>query len=503
MTPRPGRALWARIAVAASLGVSAAFGLAPYGFWPVTLIGLTCLPWLLRDLDKARSFGWVGWAFGIGYFAHALIWIVEPFLVDPERYGWMAPFALVFLAAGLALFWAVAFWTACRFAHTTHARIGLLIVTLSLAEIARGYVLTGFPWAGLAQVWVGTDAAQTLAWIGPQGLAIVTLTVSLLPGYALIHHGPVSVRLASLLPALLFATFSLGLGRALPESYPITGTVRLVQPNAPQDQKWDPVMMPVFFERLVEFTAQAPHPDLIIWPETAVPTLLDYAGPAFEVMADAAGGTPMAVGIQRSDGPRSYNSLVQLDRAGQVAAIYDKHHLVPFGEYVPGGDVAAGFGLRGFAAQQGNGYSAGPGPQVMDFGKLGLALPLICYEAVFPQDMRSTQARPDFLLQITNDAWFGDYAGPYQHLAQAQMRAIEQGLPMVRVANTGVSAMIDPNGRIIAALPLGEPGYVDAALPVPLPPTAYALTGDFPAFFAMLTLAFSIVWAQRQKINRV
>lgn len=502
MTSARGRRPLVRLIAAAGLGIGAAFGLAPYEVWPLTLIALAGLPWLLRDMDSARSWGWTGWAFATGYFAHALIWIVEPFLIDPDRHGWMAPFALVFLAGGLALFWAAAFWVAGRFAYRPSARAWLLIATLSLAELARGYVLTGFPWAGLAQIWVGTGAAQTLSWIGPQGVALVTLTVALLPGLALSRPAPARVRMVSLIPALLFGTASLLLSRSLPETYPTTGSVRLVQPNAPQDQKWDPSMMPVFFDRLVAFTAQTPHPDLIIWPETAVPTLLDYAGPAFQVMAEAAGGTEMAVGIQRSEGPRSYNSLVHLDGAGQVAAIYDKHHLVPFGEYVPGGNVAARFGLRGFAAQQGDGYSAGPGPQVIDFGKLGLALPLICYEAVFPQDMRGTPVRPDFLLQITNDAWFGDYAGPYQHLAQARMRAIEQGLPMARVANTGVSAMIDPNGRTIADLPLGEAGFVDVALPAPLPPTVYGVWGDGPLVPVLLVWALGIAWSQRHQLKR-
>ncbi len=480
----------ARLALAAGAGALAAFGLAPYGIWPLTLLALALLPWLLTG--PARWVAALGWAFGTGYFAHALIWIVEPFLVDVERHGWMAPFALVFLAAGLALFWGAAFWAAARFAQTSLARAGMLVATWSLAEAARGTVLTGFPWAAPAQVWVGTWAAQLLAWIGPHGLTALTLAAVLLPAAARHGRQRPGRAAASLLPAAALALPALWLGQALPGEMPSTGTVRLVQPNAPQDQKWDPAMMPVFFQRLIDYTAARPHPDLIVWPETAVPTLLEYAAPTFEVMADAAGGTPMAVGIQRSEGPRSYNSLAHLDGAGRIAAIYDKHHLVPFGEYIPGGDIAARFGLRGFAAQEGDGYSAGPGPQVIAFGKLGLGLPLICYEAVFPQDSRGTAERPDFLLQITNDAWFGEFAGPYQHLAQARMRAIEQGLPMVRVANTGVSAMIDPKGRIIAEIGLGQAGFVDAPLPAPLPPTLYARTGDLPAILALLALAGGI-----------
>lgn len=475
-----------RMVLAACFGALGALGLAPYGFWPITLVALVLVPWLLQGIDGPRRAAWIGWALATGYFAHALIWIVEPFLVDVARHGWMAPFALVFLSGGLALFWALAFWLATRMAKSPAMRIWLLITALSLAEFARAYVLTGFPWAGLAQIWMGTDVALSLAWIGPQGLGVLTLIVSLLPGYALVSGGTTRARLLCGVPLLAVLLVGFALAQAVPETHPATGTVRIIQPNAPQHQKWDPEMMPVFFERQIDFTAEAPQPDLIVWPETAVPVLLRYAGPAFEQMSLAAAGTPMAVGIQRTDGARAYNSLAHLDGNGEVAAVYDKHHLVPFGEYFPGGDFAARLGLRGFAAQEGDGYSAGPGPVLLDFGELGKALPLICYEAVFPDDVSEAAGRAAFLLQVTNDAWFGQYVGPYQHLAQAQMRAVEQGLPMVRAANTGVSAMIDPWGRITDSLPLGEAGYVDAPLPAPLPSTLYARSGDWPVLCLLL-----------------
>lgn len=481
-----------RMGIAAGLGVLAAFGLAPYGIWPLTLLSLAIVPWLLRDLDGMRAAGWIGWALATGYFAHALAWIVEPFLVDIARHGWMAPFALLFLAGGLALFWAAAFAGAWVLGRSDTGRALILIVTLSLAELARAYVLTGFPWAGLAQIWVGTPVAAALAWIGPHGLAFCTLALALCAGCA--WRDRRALALAGLSLGVIGAAALAPSGMAEPGTY----SVRLVQPNAPQRQKWDPDMMPVFFQRQIDFTAAAPRPDLIVWPETAVPTLLEWAGPAFQAIAEAADGTPVAVGIQRSEGPRAYNSLVHLDGAGRIAGIYDKHHLVPFGEYVPGGDVASSLGLRGFAAREGDGYSAGPGPQVMEFGPLGRAVPLICYEAVFPQDVGGAPLRGDFLLQITNDAWFGKYIGPYQHLAQARMRAIEQGLPMVRVANTGISAMIDPKGEMIAEIPLGQAGYVDATLPRPLPPTIYSRTGDWPAL-AVLIAALLAIWLDHRR----
>ncbi len=498
----PPRGLPLRMLVAAGLGALAALGLAPYGFWAITMVALALVPWMLQGVDTPRRVAWLGWALASGYFAHALIWIVEPFLVDVARHGWMAPFALVLLAGGLALFWAAAFWAAARLGRSGPMRVVALIVTVPLAEFARAYVLTGFPWAGLAQIWVETPVSLLLAWIGPQGLGALTLMAALLPGLALVTRRHPVMRLMSFLPALIVVVMGAGLARTVPAESARTGTVRIVQPNAPQHQKWDPDYMPVFFQRQIGFTAASPQPDLVVWPETAVPVLLEYAAEAFARMSEAAQGTPLAVGIQRRDGSRHFNSLVKLDAGGDVAAIYDKHHLVPFGEYFPGGDFAARLGLRGFAAQEGDGYSAGPGPVLLDFGRLGRGLPLICYEAVFPEDAKSGEGRGDFLLQVTNDAWFGEFAGPYQHLAQARMRAIEQGLPMVRAANTGISAMIDPWGRIVESLPLGEAGYIDAELPQPLPATLYSRIGDWPVP-AVLLIGLVGLWGNSRKIKAV
>jgi apolipoprotein N-acyltransferase len=499
-----GWPLPARLAVTALLGALGAFGLAPWGLWQISLVVLALVPALFLSASSTRQAALIGWAFGGGWFAHGLIWIVEPFLVDVARFGWMAPFAIGLMAAGGGAFWAVAFAGAHRFGRGESGRIMALILTWSLIEFARAYLFTGFPWAALAQIWPDSDAALLLAWFGPHGLALVTLLVTLLPGLAVITSGPALIRLASLVPAAGLAVASLSLAQARPDTVPITDkTIRMVQPNAPQNQKWDPAYMPVFFQRQIGFTSAGERPDLIVWPETAVPTLLNYATPVFETITEAAAGVPVVLGIQRTEEERYYNSLVYLDENGQVAARYDKQHLVPFGEYIPFGDLAAKFGLRGFAAQEGDGFSAGPGPVVLDLGAMGTALPLICYEAVFPQDIARAQERPDYLLQITNDAWFGTASGPYQHLAQARMRAIEQGLPMIRAANTGVSAMIDPWGRITKQLPLGQAGYIDAALPLPLAPTLYARTGDTPVFLLLLAATFGLWGLQSRGKSRI
>ena len=279
--------------------------------------------------------------------------------------------------------------------------------------------------------------------------------------------------------------------------------VRLVQPNAPQHLKWLPEYRLEYFYRHLDLTAEpsAKRPDLVVWPETAVPFLLDRPGDGLAMIAEAAGGIPVALGVQRSEGLRYFNSLAVLGPDGLPTAVYDKFHLVPFGEYIPFGDLAARFGLSAFAAQSGNGYTAGPGATVLDLGALGRVQPLICYEAVFPQDLRAVAERPDWLLQVTNDAWFGQLSGPWQHLAQARLRAIETGLPLARAANTGISAMIDGKGRVVAALGLDRAGVVDADLPAVLPPTVYGRVGDLPVLWLVLTLLGAVAAVRRKAID--
>ncbi|QBF30734.1 apolipoprotein N-acyltransferase [Thalassococcus sp. S3] len=479
--------------VAALAGVIGAFGLAPYGAWPLALLSFILLFVLHRAAPSARTAGWTAWAFATGYFSHALSWIVEPFLVDAPRYGWMAPFALVLLAGGLALFWAVAGYLAWRLNNRPSFRAWTLVFFLSVAEFGRAYVFSGFPWAAPSQIWIGQGFDLSLAWIGPHGLTLLTLILCVLPAFATSRARLLALLLpVSLLPALA------ALALAQLPAAPTTGqTVRLVQPNAPQHQKWDPAHMQTFFDRQISYTSVMPHPDLIVWPETSVPTFLGSADYALQVIAEAAGETPVVVGIQRREDARFYNSMVVLGAGGRIVQTYDKHHLVPFGEYMPLGNLAARFGIYGLAANDGHGFSAGPGPRTLDFGGVGRGLALICYEAVFPQDMHAPGDRPDFLMQITNDAWFGAFSGPYQHLAQARMRSIEQGLPMIRVANTGVSAMIDPFGRVLDSLPLNEAGYLDATLPQAGQPTLYARTGDWAAFGILLIFGVALVGLRR------
>ena len=478
------RSRWG-IGLAVALGAVAALGQAPWGLWFGTMPALAAAFWLMAGAVSGRRAALLGFAVGVGYFGLALSWIVSPFLIEPEKYGWMAPFALLLMAAGGGVFWALAGWIG--------ARGGLfgLVAAFTGVELARGYVLTGFPWALIGHVWVGTPVAQGAALVGPSGLTLLTCAVAALLATRRWPQGLAAV-------VVLALCWGFGLQRlAGPEPVAPGATLRLVQPNAAQVTKWDAGRARDHFDRLLRLSGGAPV-DLVIWPETALPYLIDAYPELGPVIAGAAGGAAVALGLQRTEGVRAWNSLAVISPQGAITAAYNKHHLVPFGEYIPFGDLAfEWFGISAFAAQQGRSYSAGEGAAVLALGgRLGKMLPLICYEAVFPQDLRAAPERADWILQITNDAWFGTVSGPFQHLAQAQLRAIEQGLPLVRVANTGITALVDARGRVVARLPMGEEGALDVALPGARAAPPYARWGEAPLLLLLAGLALVAIRRQ-------
>lgn len=483
----PARPPLRGLGLAAVLGAAAALGQAPWGLWWLTIAALAGLTAMIAVQPRRGPRLWLGWGAGTGYFGLALFWIVEPFLVEPEVFGWMAPFALVLMSGGLALFWMLAAGTAGLGPGRAGRALGFAL-GLGLADLLRGYVLTGFPWALLGHSLIGTPAMQAASVVGPVGLTLAVALAAALPALA---HRPAGRIAGALAASLLIGALSLaGLARlAAPEpqrAEPLT--VRLIQPNAQQSLKWRGDMWRIFLDRQLELTAAPAEtaPDLIVWPETAVPFLLDDSGTILDEILQATGGVPFVTGIQRAEGLRYYNSMIGVNKDGEVIGVHDKSHLVPFGEYIPFGDAFLSLGVRAFAAQEGYGFSAAPGIRVLDLGAAGRVLPLICYEAIFPQDLLRAKGQADWILQVTNDGWFGDVSGPYQHLAQARLRAVEQGLAFVRAANTGVSAAIDPKGRVIAALPLNRAGFLDVAVPPALPRPFYARHGDAPLALALV-----------------
>ncbi len=481
---------WRVVGVDALAGASVALSQAPLLAWYLAFPGLIWALWrMARPSGMAGGF-WAGWFVGAGYFGAYLTWIVSPFLVDPWVYGWMAPFAFLLSAFVLGLFWALASALAVRFPQ----RVLGLAALIAVVELLRGHLFTGFPWAQVGHLWLGSWAEQTVAMIGATGLTVLTLLAAALP---LLHRvwGGAATAL------MVVAAMGFGAWRISDPELPMRDvSLRLVQPNAEQHLKWNPNEARLLFQRQLQFTATGTPADLTIWPETAVPYLLEYSPEIAGMITTASDGNPVAIGIQRVEGDRGWNSLRVLQGDGVVTATYDKFHLVPFGEYIPYGDVLHDWlGIGAFAAQVGNGYSAGKGPAILDLGpKIGRVLPLICYEAVFPGIPRSVD-RPDWILQITNDAWFGTLTGPFQHFQQARLRALEMGLPLVRVANTGVTAVINARGAVVQSLPFGTTDYLDVPkVPMALSPTLYARWGDLPAWLLLAAILSASLLRRRQ-----
>lgn len=469
--------------------------------WPVVLfLALPVLLWLMDGARGGAGAFALGWWAGVGYFGFGLFWIVDPFLVEPEVFGWLAPIALFGMSAGLALFWGAAFAIAHRFWRPGWSRAVLLASAWTLVEALRGHALTGFPWALPAYAWIDTPVAQVLSLVGPYGLSFLTLLAGLLLGTL----SPPAAGTAVALVALGWGFGAWRLAEPLPAREPAV-IVRLVQPNMAQNQKWLPGKEEEFFRRHLALSAAPadpmpadptpadPMPDVTIWSETAVAFILDQDPMAQAIAAGSVGPDGhLLLGIRRfedtAEERRWFNSLAVLGPDGATRAVYDKARLVPFGEYIPLKGVAARLGIPALTTLTRGGFSAGPGPKVIAVPGVPAFLPLICYEAIFPAAAQAPGARPEWLVQVTNDAWFGEASGPYQHFAQARARAIEQGLPLARAANTGISAMVDPRGRVVAELGLGETGYLDAPLPAKLPLTMYSRIGNVPVILIVSTI---------------
>ncbi|MEM1374669.1 MAG: apolipoprotein N-acyltransferase [Pseudomonadota bacterium] len=462
-----------RFVVFAGTGAAGALAHPPFGVLGLGLLSLALVlaaqPWRMG----ARRAWWAGWDYGLGYFAVALHWIIEPFLVDIARHGWMAPFAIVLMAGGLALFWGGAL------ALGAWRRSGLVtVLAFAGAELLRAHIFTGFPWGMHVTALVETWVYQGAAWLGPHGLTLACLLVLLL-----LLDAP---RVALVGLPLLVLSLTLGPEATAPaEDAPV---VRVVQPNAEQHLKWTPEFAPVYLSRMLEATGAAPAADLVLWPESAITTWYENGGGIYQEAATRGGGAAVLLGAQSLDAGQTYNVAGLVGSDGNVEATYRKVHLVPFGEYFPLGRWLGQIDLLGRAGQAaaGFGFSAGDGPRVMDVPGLGLVQPLICYESIFAHEVRQAPERPRLIAILTNDAWFGQWGGPAQHLQHAQARAIEMGLAVARSANTGISAIIDARGRVVASLPLGASGHVDAPLPAALPPTIYARYGNIP--FALLAI---------------
>lgn len=504
---------WRRFGLAVALGGLSVLALPPVSAAPLLFVTLPALVWLLDGTGGRRGAFAVGWGFGFGYFLFGLYWIAFALTVDLARFWWVLPFAVAGLPAGLAILWGVvaAVWRTLPWRGGD--RILGFALLMGAMEWVRGHALTGFPWNLPGYAWVDWQPIlQSASLIGLYGLTFLTLAVAAAPAAVVTRDGGAS-RLGLALPAVaivaLLATTIWGLQRVPDTASPGVPEVRLrlVQANIPQIEKWDPSFARRNFEIQRQLSV-APGADAVthvIWPETAVPYDIEGEPLVRELLGQVTPpGGMILVGAPRfggTDTERTYwNSLLALDDAGEVQGSFDKFHLVPFGEYVP--DWAWFLTAVGAVASGAGSYSAGEAPVTLDLTGLPPVSPLICYEIIFPARVTDGAGRAAWLLNITNDAWYGETAGPHQHFAIARARAVEQGIPLVRVAATGISGVIDPFGRVTARLDLGSQGVLDADLPQALPDTApYARYGDLGLWIMFgVTGLLAILWpiASRQ-----
>ena len=471
----------------------------PFSFPWVLGLALPGLFWLWHSaITPARAF-WIGWFAGLGYFSGTLHWIAEPFLVQPEIYGWMIPFAVSGMAGGMALFWGTGFWLAQRIRSSGWGSPFALTFALVGMEWLRGNILSGFPWSLLGYTWVETSALSLAADIGIYGLTLWTVLIGMMLGYILILNGFLSrvgyfvlVILVLGLPLLhanlnasRLSTFE-GTGSGQAQTGPLIG---LVQPNVAQRDKWQPHLREAHLQDLLDKTRElsAQGADVVVWPEAATPYQLDQIPELQRIIGEALKpGAVLLAGAVRFEGQNAFNSLIAIGSDGTVLDIYDKQHLVPFGEMIPLEPLLSRLGLRAMISLPGGFTSGAARERSVTVAGLPSFVPMICYEAIFPAEIMRRAAKNDWLVHVTNDAWFGNWVGPYQHLAMVRFRAAERGLPVGRSANTGVSAIIDAHGRIVASLLLNESGTLLEKLPKRLPETTYSRYEDIPFGFALL-----------------
>jgi apolipoprotein N-acyltransferase len=472
---------------ALGLGALAAAALPPIHAIPVLLISV---PGLLVLLDAARSPAVAarrGWWFGFGHHVVGLYWVTEAILFEAARFWWLVPLAVPALAGTLALFIAAACFIA-RLAPRGWPRALALAGAWVLADLARQFVLTGFPWNPWGSVWeipgpIGDVLIQPAAWFGVHGLTLATLLLAAVPALGW------QWRAAG--TALLAAWIAFGLVRLQRTVPPLPLTAVLVQGNVAQGQKWNRDLAIRIFRHYLDLSAQARAvaPAVVIWPETAFPGVLDIDEPARQAIEEATGGMPALVGSVRFDArQRPRNSLFAVLQGGTIAGVYDKWHLVPFGEFVPDWLPLP------IMVVPGNGFAQGPGPQTLHVPGVPPFSPLICYEAIFSGEIVDRNDRPAWLVNVTNDAWFGNSSGPRQHLAAARMRAVEQGLPLLRAANTGISAAFDARGHELGRIGMQTTGTLAIALPGALPETFFGRFGLWlPAISGLVALGVGLM----------
>jgi apolipoprotein N-acyltransferase len=518
---------WKRSGIGFLAGIAAAMAMPPLYLFPGLFVGLTLAVWLIDGSEPGRSRlsvrGWwsafrIGWWFGFGYFLAGLWWLGAAFLVESDEFLWALPLGVIGVPAGLAVFHGLGFMVARLIWSGGMRRIFALAVGLGGADILRGHLLTGFPWNSFGQAFgASLPSLQAASILGLEALTLVAVIAA--SAFATIGTGRTFLRrwFAPVLSIALLGAIAAhgflrldahgGLSAQLTPETSVPGvSLRIVQPNVSQREKNRPGAAEPILKSYLELSDRATSPEAsglgdvthLFWPESPFSFILADEPTALRMIGDALPpATTLITGAVRIDrssaeaGQRVFNALQVVGHDGVIAASYDKVHLVPFGEYLPLADILARFGLRQFITTPG-GFQAGGLRPLMRVPGLPPFLPLICYEAIFPSYARGLEERPELIVNITNDAWFGATFGPLQHLEQARMRAVEAGLPLVRSANTGVSAVIDPYGRIVRSLPVGQQGVIDSGLPKV---AAEPLASRFGMLFTLCIVAVSFLLA--------
>jgi len=502
-----------RYGLAFGLGALAALALAPF-YAVFLLVPAFCgLLWLVYGAAGLRGAFFAGWWFGLGHFSVGLYWIANALLIDAARFGWLIPFAITGLSAVLAVFPALAGVLARRLSGDSGglARVLVFAACWTLLEWLRGWVLTGFPWNLTGSALALSDALMQGASVtGIYGLSLLVVAVAAAPATVCKNQNWGGGYRPTIGAAILFALVWAG-GSARLSGVAAVGEdtvpdvrLRLVQPNIAQQNKWKSDLKIANFKEQIAMSVAdgtGAAPTHVIWSETAATYLLSNDMAVRKAMAEAVPkGGLILTGAPRStpvrENPfRIWNSLYALDSAGGIVGTYDKHHLVPFGEYMP---FRGMFGLEKLTAGSTD-FTPGPGRQTLRLPGLPAVSPLICYEVIFPGNVVNATDRPQWMLNVTNDAWYGISTGPYQHFDAARFRAVEEGLPLVRVANTGMSGVIDGYGRTVGRLELGSKGTLDSVLPKALSATLYSRYGNAVALILiLLTGGLGLVLGRRK-----
>lgn len=517
-------------------GAISAFGFVPYGVWPLLLLGLAVLIYLTSKARSIQSAAMVGWCFGVGHFSVSNGWIAVAFNFQAEMPVWLGYFAVVALALYLAVYPAMAAAGAWKIGDFVRARGGKPTIPFALSftamwiitEWLRSWVFTGYVWNPLSAAFIdvpGIGAARAIGTYGMSGL-VVLLSAILLGLIGAVLTMQWKAAFARVFDAALLAGFcavlgALAAGDALPDK---RQAITIVQPNISQADKYILDYDAQNFAKLAAYSKPLPGqgPRLLLWPEAAIPDYLESgypyrfyqgqpndsaAGSRARLQTLMGAGDVLLTGATRlvidKDGQliAARNSMIAMDAGGALRGTYDKAHLVPYGEYLPMPGLLKALGLNRLVPGNMD-FWPGPGARTLTFGKDAKVGFQICYEIIFSGQVADRSNRPDFIFNSSNDAWFGNI-GPPQHLAQSQMRALEEGLPMVRATPTGISAIIDANGVILKRLPLGTAGRIDGFIPPSNKPTWFARAGNTaPLFFAVLLLAFTMLPVALHRTSR-